>query len=79
VVSILRSQQMISILLLAIFLLGLGLRVYFVTRYLQPELIKDTGEERRQWLRSGSRAPRALSDVFRLYSVSDRRLLSFRA
>ena len=41
VVSILRSPKTIIILLLAIFLLGLGLRVYFVTRYPQPELIKD--------------------------------------
>jgi len=40
-VSILRSQKTIIILLLAIFLLGLGLRVYFVTRYPQPEVIKD--------------------------------------
>ena len=41
VVSILRSHQTIIILLLAIFLLGLGLRVYFVTHYPQSEVIKD--------------------------------------
>jgi len=41
VVSTFRSQKTIIILLLAIFLLGLGLRVYFVTRYPHPEVIKD--------------------------------------
>jgi 4-amino-4-deoxy-L-arabinose transferase-like glycosyltransferase len=41
VVSILRRQKTIILLLLAIFLLALGLRVYFVTRYPQPKIIKD--------------------------------------
>ncbi|MDH4138489.1 MAG: glycosyltransferase family 39 protein, partial [Anaerolineae bacterium] len=40
VMSIIRSRKTI-ILLLAIFLLGLGLRVYFVTHYPHPEVIKD--------------------------------------
>lgn len=41
VANILSSQKTTIILLLAIFLLGLGLRVYFVTRCPQPEIITD--------------------------------------
>jgi 4-amino-4-deoxy-L-arabinose transferase-like glycosyltransferase len=42
VVSILMSQKTTIILLLAIFLLGLGLRVYFVTYYPRPEPIYES-------------------------------------